>query len=278
MILKSSLQDLLTSINLSNDIPKDVWIDKNNKYSINYNMDCVKLLELLPDKCITVSIVDPPYGINLQKMRLGKGAKYYKEYEMFDDSKAPDINYWYHLFRVSKYVVAFGANHYISTLEKVLGEGVNSSSWIVWDKMGRTDYADGELAWTNFGKVARIFNFLWSGFRQGDQKNKEIRIHPNHKPIPLYKYIITRFNIADMNEGNPIILDTHLGGGSSRIAAAQLGVEFLGCEINPVYFKDSNDRFFDLIIDKPTLNFDVLTTDDSNIMLFNEENTEVDNA
>lgn len=264
---KSTLEQILAEIDGIETLPSHKYTYYNDKISAVYNMDCVKLLERLPDKCITVSIVDPPYGINLQKMRLGKGSKYFKDYEMFDDSVAPSVNYWYHLFRVSKYVVAFGANHYIATLQKVLGDDVNSSSWIIWDKMGRTDYADGEMAWTNFGKVARIFNFLWSGFRQGDQKNKEIRIHPNHKPIPLYKYIMTRFNIAEMNDGNPIILDTHLGAGSNRIAAAHLGIEFLGLEINSVYFNDAIQRFNELVVNKLSIDF----TEDNTVIATSNE-------
>ncbi|WRQ33502.1 hypothetical protein U5907_02375 [Bacteroidales bacterium MB20-C3-3] len=39
------------------------------------------------------------------------------------------------------------------------------------------------------------------------------------------------------------ILDTHLGSGSSRIAAHKAGVPFMGFEKDEKYFKDSVKRF-----------------------------------
>lgn len=39
------------------------------------------------------------------------------------------------------------------------------------------------------------------------------------------------------------ILDTHLGSGSSRIAAYDAGLDFVGCEIDEMYFKLQEQRF-----------------------------------
>ena len=39
------------------------------------------------------------------------------------------------------------------------------------------------------------------------------------------------------------ILDTHLGSGSSRIAAYSLGFDFVGCEIDKKYFELEEKRF-----------------------------------
>ena len=39
------------------------------------------------------------------------------------------------------------------------------------------------------------------------------------------------------------ILDTHLGSGSSRIAAAELGFDFVGTELDPKYFEAQEKRF-----------------------------------
>ena len=39
------------------------------------------------------------------------------------------------------------------------------------------------------------------------------------------------------------ILDPHLGSGSSRIAAYELGFDFVGYEIDPYYFKAQEKRF-----------------------------------
>jgi site-specific DNA-methyltransferase (adenine-specific) len=39
------------------------------------------------------------------------------------------------------------------------------------------------------------------------------------------------------------VLDTHLGSGSSRIAARRFGVDFVGIEKNPEYFRQQEERY-----------------------------------
>jgi site-specific DNA-methyltransferase (adenine-specific) len=56
----------------------------------------------------------------------------------------------------------------------------------------------------------------------------------------LYDWIFNRF----AKEGN-LILDTHLGSGSSRIAADKAGLDFTGFEIDKEYFDKAERRFKD---------------------------------
>jgi site-specific DNA-methyltransferase (adenine-specific) len=67
---------------------------------------------------------------------------------------------------------------------------------------------------------------------------KDGTIHPTQKPIKLYDWIFN--NYASPND---LILDTHLGSGSSRIAAHKAGLSFVGCELDPDYFKAQEKRF-----------------------------------
>jgi site-specific DNA-methyltransferase (adenine-specific) len=64
------------------------------------------------------------------------------------------------------------------------------------------------------------------------------RFHPTQKPVKLYKWLLNKY----AKEGDKI-LDTHLGSGSSRIAAYDLGFEFTGFELDEDYFKASEKRF-----------------------------------
>ena len=73
---------------------------------------------------------------------------------------------------------------------------------------------------------------------QGNMKNKESRVHPTQKPVALYEWLLTHY----AKQGDRI-LDTHLGSGSSRIAAYNLGFDFVGCEIDEDYFKAQEERF-----------------------------------
>ena len=73
---------------------------------------------------------------------------------------------------------------------------------------------------------------------QGNKTLNEVRIHPTQKPVALYEWIFSRYAKAGDR-----ILDTHLGSGSSRIAAWDAGLDFVGCEIDPYYFKAQEERF-----------------------------------
>ena len=69
-------------------------------------------------------------------------------------------------------------------------------------------------------------------------KNKETRIHPTQKPKQLYDWILTNYSKPGQK-----ILDTHLGSGSSAIAAHYFGVDFVGCELDVDYFNAAEKRF-----------------------------------
>ena len=63
------------------------------------------------------------------------------------------------------------------------------------------------------------------------------RIHPTQKPVALYAWLLN--NYAKKCDK---ILDTHLGSGSSAIAAYDLGFDFIGFEIDKEYFDAAQKR------------------------------------
>jgi len=67
---------------------------------------------------------------------------------------------------------------------------------------------------------------------------KENRIHPTQKPIKLYKWLLKNY----AKQGDKI-LDTHLGSGSSAIAAHDMEFDFVGCEIDKDYYDAACKRF-----------------------------------
>lgn len=66
----------------------------------------------------------------------------------------------------------------------------------------------------------------------------EYRIHTTQKPVALYQWILSKY----AKQGDKI-LDTHLGSGSSRIAAYNGGYDFVGFEIDEEYFRKQEERF-----------------------------------
>ena len=199
------------------------------------NCDCMEYMATVPDKYFDLACVDPPYGINASKGTWGSPNKgKVKNYGKKDwDKQTPEQDYFLELRRVSKNQIVWGANHFISRLP------IDSSCWIVWDKEnGDSNFADCELAWSSFKSAVRKFKFRWNGMLQENMKNKEERIHPTQKPVALYEWLLT--NYAKKGQR---ILDTHLGSGSSAIAAHYFGVDFVGCELDKDYFEAAKARF-----------------------------------
>ncbi len=218
--------------------------------SIVYNMDNMEFMASVPDKYYDLAIVDPPYGIGINKgghTLAGNGnfkggnfkvaARKYKGGEW--DNEPPSKEYFEQLFRVSKNQIVFGANHFISKIP------IDSSCWIVWDKDNGESYqADCELAWTSFDKAVRKYKFRWNGLLQQNMKDKEIRIHPTQKPVALYNWIYKNY----LPNGGKVI-DTHLGSGSNRISAHKRGnIIFDACELDVDYFNDGNACFDEFIM------------------------------
>jgi len=185
--------------------------------------DCMEYMATVPDKYFDLAIVDPPYGIGMDGNNNWSGSKH----EAKDwDNDAPSIEYFNELMRISKNQIVWGANHFISRMP------FDSKCWLIWDKKNDGfSFADGEMAWTSFDTAVRFFRY-----HRGQQTDK--RIHPTQKPVALYQWLLT--NYAKKGQR---ILDTHLGSGSSAIAAHYFGVDFVGTELDKDYFEAAKARF-----------------------------------
>jgi len=148
-----------------------------------YNSDCTEAMSKMTDNQYDLAIVDPPYGIGADRMTLGNGK--YKIYRGNNwDNNSPNKEYFNELLRISKNQIIWGINNFIGIFH------INSRGWIVWDKgTGDNDYSDGELAWTSFDKVLKIFKKSWVG---ANAKDEHKRIHPTQKPIALYKWLLMK--------------------------------------------------------------------------------------
>ena len=188
----------------------------------------MEYMATVPDKYFDLAIVDPPYGMD-RKMDGTSGAgrvmRKWKRDGVQCWDIAPTQNYWMELFRISKNQIVWGANHFISKMP------FDSSCWLMWDKgfSEELTFAQFELAWTSFKTTCKKFN---------KTPNEHGRIHPTQKPVALYNWLLT--NYAKKGQR---VLDTHLGSGSSAIAAHYFGVDFVGCELDKDYFEAAKARF-----------------------------------
>lgn len=197
--------------------------------------DCMDYMRTLPDKAFDLAIVDPPYGIGIDGFnttnKSGTKGSFYEKKGW--DTSSPPVEYFEQLKRISRNQIIWGANHFISKIP------FDSSCWLVWDKnRGDQCFADAELAWTSFTSVVKMKKITWDGFRQDNMKDKELRIHPTQKPVKLYKWLL-----SDYAQPGDRIIDTHLGSGSSAIAAHQMGFDFVGIELDKDYYASACKRF-----------------------------------
>jgi site-specific DNA-methyltransferase (adenine-specific) len=200
-----------------------------------YLVDCVQGLRYYPDNYFDLAVVDPPYGIGLVKTEAGNwGIRKEKKESIKKNSDwdfaKPTKEYIVELFRVSKNQIMWGANNYIDVVP------YNSSCWLVWDKVnGGSYFADCELAWTSFETATRKITKQWFG---ANSHREGKRIHNTQKPVGLYEWIFKKYAEKGFR-----ILDTHLGSGSSRIAANKAGLDFVGFEINEDIYMAQEKRW-----------------------------------
>ncbi len=208
------------------------------------NADCQDIMPKYEDNYFDLAVCDVPYGIGEDgsKSKSREGFGLYKGKTKYVaknwDKSLPTKEYFNELIRISKNQIIWGANHFVSKIP------YDSSCWIVWDKDNSTcDFADCELAWTSFKTAVRLHKYKWHGMLQQNMKHKEHRIHPTQKPIALYKWLLENYAEKGMK-----IFDSHMGSGSSAIAAHYYGCDFVGIEIDKEYFDAAKKR-----IEKETL-------------------------
>ena len=195
------------------------------------NEDCMEGMARYPDKYFDLAIVDPPYGIDLGNMNMGIGkspkaskAKNRKWRAKDWDKEIPNIKYFNELFRISKNQIIWGGNYF---------DLPSCKNYVIWDKEipKGLSFADCEMAWTSFNNAPKMFRY--SAYL--DKANK---FHPTQKPVKLYKWLLQNY----AKQGDKI-LDTHLGSGSSRIAAYEMGFDFTAFELDKEYFDAQEKRY-----------------------------------
>lgn len=182
--------------------------------------DCMDYMRGLPDKAFELAIVDPPYRDQNQPTKDMRANGSMKSLE-----GRPTKQYFHELCRVSKNQIIWGANNF---------ELPQFKGFVVWKKMTISEQFTMSMC-----EIASLSDGLgtvskWIEIAPQDS----FRIHPTQKPVKLYEWLLT--NYAKPGDR---ILDTHLGSGSSAIAAHNLGFDFVGMELDRDYYEAAVKRF-----------------------------------
>ena len=199
--------------------------------------DCMDLMRGTPDNHFDLAIVDPPYGVGMDRgmkgssgvdKRDGKPIQR-RDYVGGWDGERPSEEYFNELWRVSKMQLIWGGNFFADMLPP-------STHWIFWDKQNpMPSLGDGELCYTTSKRKSITRHILpyWGHQTAGEM----VRIHPTQKPVKLYAWQLSKYA-----EPGQRILDTHMGSGSIAIACHYFGAHLTACEIDPKYFSDAKER------------------------------------
>ena len=246
--------------------------------SITFNEDCLDGMRRYPDGFFSLAVVDTPYGggfteggvckgwftkyhqdaessqtLNVERERerepdgrpaynrFGSPGSRFERYKRDPDGRdlggeirkkiiawdvAPGEEYFQELFRVSRNQIIWGGNYFALPPTRC---------FLVWRKLTISEsftMAMAEYAWTSFNCNAKVFECAPQG------KAGDTRFHPTQKPVELYAWIYKLF----AKPGDKI-LDTHMGSQSSRIAAWDAGLDYVGFEIDKTYYELGEARF-----------------------------------
>jgi site-specific DNA-methyltransferase (adenine-specific) len=190
-------------------------------------IDCMEFMRGCKDNQFDLAVVDPPYGIGISSNSVRQMHSKKKW-----DSSTPNDEYFNELFRVSKNQIIWGGNYF----------GLPASQgFLIWDKMQPEDFslAMCEYAWSSFQSPAKMLRL--------SVQSEQNKIHPTQKPVALYDWIFRKYAKPGQS-----ILDTHMGSQSSRISAYKAGLDFTGCELDPEYFEQGNERFHNYLLKSGT--------------------------
>lgn len=236
-----------------------------------YRGDCLDVMGDVPDQSIDLILCDLPYGTTQNKW----------------DSVIPFEPLWTHYWRVCKgLVVLTAAQPFTSAL--IMSNQKDFKYCWVWDKANSTGFLNAKkqpLRQTEdivvFGK-GKTYNPIMeirgkprkkgghikgAGTENyGDFKNVESfnnayyptnllrisnaerkgKLHPTQKPVELMEYLIKTYT----NEGDTV-LDNCMGSGTTGVACANTGRNFIGIEKEKEYYHTARKRIAEAYNKKP---------------------------
>ena len=218
-----------------------------------YLGDCLEGMRQLPDNCIDLCLLDPPYSLS---NATGAGAfgragrKYHSEIDHLQTGVSNEV--LEECLRVCK-----KPNMYIFCSKDQLPQLLNFAvshkltyDLLCWHKTNPVPTCHNKyLSDTEYIVFMRKGASLYGTYEtkrkyfitKCNVEDKKKWGHPTMKPVLILKTLI---NNALLPPPNPdfIVLDPYMGSGSTAIAAIRSGVHFLGWEINPDYYKTALSR------------------------------------
>lgn len=175
--------------------------------------DCREVLPLLPP--VDLVLTDPPYGIGFAAQPTMYQRKAGKEAEDWDNATPPAWLFGL-LLEKAPALIVWGGNYY---------QLPSSRGWLSWFKPDSPpSMAKFELAWTSLDMNAQQLSHSISA------TNAERVGHPTQKPLRVMEWSLSFAPDART------VCDPFMGSGTTGVACARMGLQFVGIERERKYF------------------------------------------
>lgn len=235
----------------------------NWKLNTAYEGDCLDFMRELPDKCIDLVLTDPPYGTTANKW----------------DSIINLEEFWCELKRTAKQNINFvmtAAQPFTSVL--IMSNPEMFKYDLTWDKKSTTGFLNAkkmplrrheDVCIFSNGKAlynpimtkgefrkkgnSKVNNGCYGNHNGQLSENDQYyptsiiqmyngqqseKIHPTQKAVSLFSYLIQTYAPE-----NAIVFDPFLGSFTTAVACHSHGLNWIGCEKDPDYFKAGMERY-----------------------------------
>lgn len=207
--------------------------------------DCLKVLETIPDDSIDCLITDPPYGVSykslshsIPKTTIANDGP--EAYSLLDKALAIAVK----KLKINSHIYIFTNWQAFAQMELIVRKYFNVKNMIVWVKNNVTR---GDLK-GNYGYRHELILFAHKGRRYLNGRRDgnvlafnrvptKAMLHPTEKAVSLLEYLI----LKSTNEGE-MILDPFMGSASTCVAAKNLGRNYIGIELERVWYDIARQR------------------------------------
>ena len=217
-----------------------------------FNKDCYEFLPLLPDNCVDLVVMDPPYE---HEYHGGGKASRAKDYSKVKDNtdfmnNGFDYNFVFEqLVRICKVpnIVCFCSNKQITKIMGWFEENNLNPTLTSWRKTNACPLGNGKyISDLEFAVFARGKKAPWNSEAPYTIKYKcksypfvsgKRKLHPAEKPLRLIKEYVELHSLKGQT-----VMDCFMGSGTTAIACKELNRNFIGIELEKKYFDIAKER------------------------------------
>lgn len=220
------------------------------------NESCLDFLPTIEDKSINLILIDPPYTISRATGFESCGEKGVERFKMSYEFGEWDneifvldevMKHCYRILKPGGTLICFYDIWKIETLKKWIEDAkFKQLRFIEWVKTNpvpinsKINYLTNsrEIALTAIKMSKPTFNSEYdNGIYRFPICHEKDRFHPTQKPLNLLQSLI----IKHSNEGDTV-LDCFAGSASCGVACFNTGRNFIGCELDEIYFQKATER------------------------------------